>query len=339
MKLPPEFPAQFGQGPSAPPSAAPLLVPRSLGTRAAPGPTETNHVHQGESQCRVLIVDDVASTRRFLRAVLEDCRWLEVVGEADNGKSAVESAETLQPDVVLLDLSMPELDGGAALGEILRVAPSTKVIILSGGDPSLGHSLVGSGAIAFLPKGLPPWDLASRLEIILERPFVISNQQSTDQFPPAEPVGRAVQTIATPAKGKLHRGDRYSGEETLGRSRPRVVVCDSDPATRHLVAEVIQSYHLRVVAELADTATLLAAIGPLHPDLVVFDPYLDGEANGDAIAEVRRHSPSAALVVYSAMEQLKPQALLSDAPFVLKPNLGQIAEWARHLSRDHGNAR
>jgi hypothetical protein len=39
------------------------------------------------------------------------------------------------------------------------------------------------------------------------------------------------------------------------------------------------------------------------------------------------------------MEQLKPQALLSDAPFVLKPNLGQIAEWARHLSRDHGNAR
>jgi DNA-binding NarL/FixJ family response regulator len=339
MTLPPEFAAPHGQGLSAPPSATPLPVPRSLETQAGPRPTAPNYVPQGWSQGRVLIVDDVASTRRFLRAVLEDCCWLEVVGEADNGNSAVERAETLQPDLILLDLSMPELDGHGALAQILRVAPNTKVVILSGGDAGMGDSLVGSGATAFLPKGLPPWDLAGRLEIILERPFVVSNRQSTDPSPLAEPVGRAVRTRATRAKGELHSGDGYSGEQTLGRGRPRAVVCDNNPTTRHLVAEVIESYRLRVIAEFADTATLLVAIGPLNPQLVVFDPCLEGEANGDAIAEVRRHSSSATLVVYSAMEQLEQQALFADARFVVKPHLGQLAECVRHFSRDRGHGR
>ena len=337
MTLPPEFAGQLGQGgAAAPPSGTPLLAPGS-GTHAGPG--LPNYVPEGWSQCRVLIVDDVASTRRFLRAVLEDCSWLEVVGEADNGKSAVERAEALQPDVVLLDLSMPELDGHGALGEILRVAPSTKVVILSGGDANLGDSLVGSGATAFLPKGLPPWDLAGRLEIILERPFVISNRQSTDPLPLAEPIGRATRTKPTRARGELHGGDGYSGEATLGRNRPRAVVCDGNPTSRHLVAEVIESYRLRVIAELVDTATLLAVIGSLQPQLVVFDPCLEGEANGDAIAEVRGHLPSAALVVYSAMEDLKKQALFADAPFVVKPHLGQLAECVKHFSRDRGLGR
>jgi DNA-binding NarL/FixJ family response regulator len=340
MTLPPELAAQLGQdSAAAPPGTTPLLAPGSLGTQAGPGPIAPDTVHQGGSGCRVLIVDDVASTRRFLRAVLEDCCWLEVVGEADNGKSAVERAETLQPDVVLLDLSMPELDGHGALGEILRVAPRTKVVILSGGDANLGDSLVGSGATAFLPKGLPPWDLAGRLEIILERPFVISNRQSTDPLPLAEPIGRSARTKVPRAKGEFQSGNGYSGEETLGRGRPRAVVCDSNPTTRHLVAEVIESYRLRVVAELVDTATLLSVIGPLQPQLVVFDPCVKGEANGDAIAELRGQLPSAALVVYSAMEDLKKQALFADAPFVIKPHLGQLAECVRHFSRDRANGR
>jgi DNA-binding NarL/FixJ family response regulator len=340
MKLLPEFAAQLGQGSAAAaPSATPLLLPSSSETQAGPAPTAPNQVDQGGLQCRVLIVDDVASTRRFLRAVLEDCCWLEVVGEADNGKSAVERAEMLQPDVVLLDLSMPELDGQGALVEILRVAPSTKVVILSGGDANLGDSLVGSGATAFLPKGLPPWDLAGRLEIILERPFVISNRQSTDPLPLAEPAGRSVRAKVTPAKGELRNGNGYFGDGTLGRGRPRAVVCDSNPTTRHLVAEVIESYGLRVVAELVDTATLLSVIGPLQPQLVVFDPCLEGGANGDAIAEVRRSLPSAALVVYSDVEDLKEQALFADAAFVVKPHLGELAECARDFSRVRGHGR
>jgi DNA-binding NarL/FixJ family response regulator len=261
------------------------------------------------------------------------------MGEADNGKSAVEMAEAMQPDVVLLDLSMRELDGRGALAQILRVAPSTKVVILSGLDASLGGSLVGSGATAFLPKGLPPWDLAGRLEIILERPFVISNNHSTDPSPLAEPAGRGVRTGTTRAKGELHHGDRRPGEEALGRGRPRAVVCDSNPTTRHLVAEVIESYRARVVAEFSDTATLLLAIGHLHPQLVVFDPSLDGEPNGDSIAEVRVQSPSASLVVYSDMEQLRKQAFFADAPFVVKPHLGQLAECVRHFSRDRADGR
>src|ERR1700678_3587434 len=56
---------------------------------------------------RVLIVDDAPSTRRYLRAVLEHCREFHVVGEASDGDKAVAQVEALQPDLVLLDLSMP----------------------------------------------------------------------------------------------------------------------------------------------------------------------------------------------------------------------------------------
>jgi DNA-binding NarL/FixJ family response regulator len=80
---------------------------------------------------RILLVDDHNGFRQTLIAFLHTQEGVEVVGEASNGKEAVEKAEELQPDLVLMDLDMPKRNGFEATKQIKQHSPSTKVIILS----------------------------------------------------------------------------------------------------------------------------------------------------------------------------------------------------------------
>src|SRR5215210_5947050 len=80
----------------------------------------------------VLICDDVESMRVLLSVIVGLRPGPYVAGEAEDGEQAISEAERLQPDVVLLDLSMPRRTGLDALPEIKRIAPETKVIVLSG---------------------------------------------------------------------------------------------------------------------------------------------------------------------------------------------------------------
>lgn len=117
---------------------------------------------------RVLIVDDAASTRRIVWSVLESCRDYEVVGEATDGRAAIELAQRLQPDVVLLDMSMPFVDGSKALKGVLGGAPHAKVIVFSGAKATKGSRLVEAGAVGFIEKGITPFELLKRLGEILD---------------------------------------------------------------------------------------------------------------------------------------------------------------------------
>ncbi|MDQ1423260.1 MAG: hypothetical protein QOD72_758 [Acidimicrobiaceae bacterium] len=118
---------------------------------------------------RVLIVDDAASARRFVSAVLEQSPHFEVVAEARDGAEAIDAAARLQPDVVLLDMSMPGADEHDALAGLRRVAPAADVILLSAMDECIATPLLEEGALAFVPKGLAPNDLQHRLESIVGR--------------------------------------------------------------------------------------------------------------------------------------------------------------------------
>jgi two-component system nitrate/nitrite response regulator NarL len=83
------------------------------------------------STTRVLIADDHEAVRRGLRSVLEGNSELKVIGEAVNGEEAVEQVQRLKPDLVILDLSMPILDGLAAAREIKKFSPGTPIVVFS----------------------------------------------------------------------------------------------------------------------------------------------------------------------------------------------------------------
>jgi len=105
---------------------------------------------------RVLIVDDIEQVRRDLRTVLGLSGELEIVGEASNGLEAISLTESLQPDVVLMDLEMPVLDGYEATRQIKASFPSCKVIALTVHDYEAARAeAYRSGVDAFLVKGAP----------------------------------------------------------------------------------------------------------------------------------------------------------------------------------------
>jgi DNA-binding NarL/FixJ family response regulator len=109
---------------------------------------------------RVLLVDDQQMIRAGLRMLCEAQPDVEVVGEAGNGRDAVVLAERLAPDVVVIDLRMPGVDGITATGRILATRPATRVLVLTTfGDDDHLYPALTAGACGFLLKDAPPAEL------------------------------------------------------------------------------------------------------------------------------------------------------------------------------------
>jgi two-component system, NarL family, nitrate/nitrite response regulator NarL len=123
---------------------------------------------------RVLIVDDHPLTRDALASLLS-ARGFEVCGAACDGAEAIVEAERLQPDVVLLDLSMPGLDGLSALPQLRDAAPACEVVVLtaSGTEENLLAAIRG-GAAGYLLKTEPPERLAAFLDGVVHGEAALS---------------------------------------------------------------------------------------------------------------------------------------------------------------------
>jgi two-component system, NarL family, response regulator LiaR len=108
----------------------------------------------------VLIVDDHAVVREGLRTFLGVQDGIEVVGEAADGAEAIREAERLRPDVVLIDLLMPRLDGAAAMRELRRRLPATKAIVLTSfADDERLLPAIEAGASGYLLKNAEPQEV------------------------------------------------------------------------------------------------------------------------------------------------------------------------------------
>jgi pilus assembly protein CpaE len=108
-----------------------------------------------DDKIRVLIVDDVVETRENIRRLLQFENDVEVVGVAGSGRGAVDTAKELKPDVVLMDINMPDMDGITATEQIRKANPATQIVILSvHGDPNYMRRAMLAGARDFITK--PP---------------------------------------------------------------------------------------------------------------------------------------------------------------------------------------
>jgi DNA-binding NarL/FixJ family response regulator len=116
---------------------------------------------------RILVVDDQALVRTGFRMILEAEAGLEVVGEASDGLEAVAAARQLSPDVVLMDVRMPNLDGIAAARRILEGGSSAKVLMLTTFDmDEYVYEALRAGASGFLLKDVPPERLVAGIRAV-----------------------------------------------------------------------------------------------------------------------------------------------------------------------------
>jgi DNA-binding NarL/FixJ family response regulator len=116
---------------------------------------------------RVLIVDDHSVYRKVLRLLCETKGHFEVIGEAENGLKAVEKAQQLQPDVILMDLRMPAMDGIEATRAIIKANPAARIIMLTAHaqDPYLFNA-VKAGARGYLIKDVTHETLIQSIQAV-----------------------------------------------------------------------------------------------------------------------------------------------------------------------------
>jgi len=118
----------------------------------------------------VLVVDDAANLRELLTVLLDVEDDFEVVGTAGDGQQALVKAEALAPDVVLLDLAMPVMDGLQALPTLRTMLPRARIVVFSGFDErALADAAMAAGADDYIEKGTSVTQLLARLRALRDR--------------------------------------------------------------------------------------------------------------------------------------------------------------------------
>jgi DNA-binding NarL/FixJ family response regulator len=135
---------------------------------------ETVAVRSPRITTRILLADDHEIIREGLRSVLETRKDWEIVGEATNGREAVKKVAELKPDVVVMDISMPELNGLEAVRQIVKQVPRTEVLVLTMHDSEdLVRGVLDAGARGYLLKSDASRQLISAIEALrLHKPYL-----------------------------------------------------------------------------------------------------------------------------------------------------------------------
>ena len=211
---------------------------------------------------RVLIVDDHTIVRKGIRALLAEIAGIEVVGEADNGQEAIAQAETLHPDVILMDLAMPKMDGIEATRQIKASQPESRILVMTSfaADDKV-FPAIKAGALGYLLKESAPEDLVqairqihrgeSSLHPTIARKVLQEITHPSDRPPTPNPLTeREAEVLRLVAQGLSNRD--------IARK-----LNISDPTVRTHVSNILSKLHL--------ATRIQAALYALREGLVSLD--------------------------------------------------------------------
>ncbi|HEX6291656.1 MAG TPA: response regulator transcription factor [Herpetosiphonaceae bacterium] len=157
----------------------PTLAGMSIQASASSRPIHqhTAFPMKAELCSRVLIVDDHSLFRRVVRDVLDEHPQLAVVGEAANGTGALSLALELVPDIVVLDMNLPDIDGITVTRQLVQALPQTRVVILTiAANDDLIVAAVRAGAFGFLTKDIEPDALVRAIAGVIDGQIAMSRQ-------------------------------------------------------------------------------------------------------------------------------------------------------------------
>jgi DNA-binding NarL/FixJ family response regulator len=206
------------------------------------------------STTRTLIVDDSRLARQAIRAILEGSPWFEIVGEAADGREGIDRVRELAPDLVLMDLRMPRLDGLEAIQLIKETFPSTLVVVLSvSDDPQDLFEAIRCGAQGYVIKNMDPDLWVEYLEALVQGDAHISRaiaerilreftRQST--VPPA-----ALPTLTSREHEILTLVSRGLANKEIG-----VELAIAEGTVKRHLQNILAKLHLRNRVELATFA-------------------------------------------------------------------------------------
>ena len=155
------------------------------------------------SQTRIIIADDHLVVRMGMTSVISFEKDMSIVGEAETGLDAVRKARQLKPDVIIMDLMMPEMNGASATAAILRELPQTKIIILTSftGAPEVRQA-VDAGAVAVLDKDSSQDVIISAIrDVVAGKSPSIQLQEPDPKPPEAKITPRQAEVLKLVAKG------------------------------------------------------------------------------------------------------------------------------------------
>ena len=197
----------------------------------------------------VLIADDQALVRVGLRKILETEPETEVVGEAGDGEDAIAAARRLRPDVVLMDIRMPVLDGIEATRRIVAAQPATRVLILTTfGLDGYVYDALRAGASGFMLKDAPPEEIAAAVRIVASGEALLApavTRSVIEEFARQRP---SPSRPPPPALAELTPREREV-LDLLARGLSNPEICDrlviSEATAKTHVAHILQKLGLR----------------------------------------------------------------------------------------------
>ena len=197
----------------------------------------------------VLIADDQALVRVGLRKILETDPETAVAGEASDGEDAIAEARRLRPDVVLMDIRMPVLDGIEATRRIIQERPATRVLILTTfGLDSYVYDALRAGASGFMLKDAPPEEISAAVRIVASGEALLAPavtraviEEFARQSPAPPPTPPRALAELTPREQEVL--DLLSGGLSNSEICERLVI--SEATTKTHVARILQKLNLR----------------------------------------------------------------------------------------------